>query len=147
MAKIKGVELKSITKFKGHEGETLVEGNIYLDGKKIGFFSQDVTGGDPQIDINDENNKNQFHERVIEYFKNSKEPSFLHTPIIFLEELAQFSLLEKGYKQWVKKGYYALVDNPEPRETFVVPKSSFEDTRKEYPKAKVYTSLEDFIIS
>lgn len=37
MAKINGIELKALKKFKDHEGCTIAQGNLYLGGKKIGF--------------------------------------------------------------------------------------------------------------
>ena len=40
MAKIYGVELKNITNFKGHEGEPLIQGNIYFNKKKVGKCSR-----------------------------------------------------------------------------------------------------------
>lgn len=45
MAKIKGIELKNITNFRGHEGEPLIQGNVYYKGKKVGYYSQDAWGG------------------------------------------------------------------------------------------------------
>lgn len=45
MAKIKGIELKNVKDFRGHEGEDLVQGDVYYKGKKVGFYSQDAWGG------------------------------------------------------------------------------------------------------
>lgn len=45
MAKIKGIELKNITDFRGHEGEELTQANVYYKGKKVGYYSQDAWGG------------------------------------------------------------------------------------------------------
>ena len=56
MASINGISVKGITKFKGHEGEPLAQGNLYVNNKKIGFWSQDSHGGpdcyvlDPKYD-------------------------------------------------------------------------------------------------
>lgn len=49
MASIKGVTLKNITKFRGHEGESCVQGNIYLDTLKVGTYSDSYTMGDADI--------------------------------------------------------------------------------------------------
>lgn len=45
MAKIKGIELKNAVEFRGHEGEYLIQGNVYYNGKKVGYYSQDSWGG------------------------------------------------------------------------------------------------------
>ena len=44
MAKIYGLELKGIKTMIGRNGEVF-QGNIYLEGKKIGVYSQDLNGG------------------------------------------------------------------------------------------------------
>lgn len=45
MASINGVTIKSLKFFSGHEGEPLSQGTIYLNNKKLGFWSQDSHGG------------------------------------------------------------------------------------------------------
>ena len=45
MASINGVSIKAFKKFRGHEGEELYQGNVYYNGKKLGFWSQDAHGG------------------------------------------------------------------------------------------------------
>ncbi|MBR3209170.1 MAG: hypothetical protein IKN65_00255 [Clostridia bacterium] len=45
MASIKGITLKNVKDFRGHEGEDLVQGDVYYKGKKVGFYSQDAWGG------------------------------------------------------------------------------------------------------
>lgn len=39
-----------VTNFRGHEGEPLVQGNLTLNGKKIGTWSEDSWGGPSCID-------------------------------------------------------------------------------------------------
>lgn len=51
MASINGISVKGLKKFKGHEGEPLSQGNLYLNGKKIGFWSQDSWGGPDNFQI------------------------------------------------------------------------------------------------
>ena len=53
MAKVNGFELKGIKEFKGHEGEPCFQGNIYLNGKKVGWFTDDSWGGCKRIDFED----------------------------------------------------------------------------------------------
>ena len=45
MAKIKGIELRNVKDFRGHDGEPLTQGDVYYKGKKVGFYSQDSWGG------------------------------------------------------------------------------------------------------
>lgn len=45
MASINGISVKGLKKFLGHEGEPLYQGNLYLNNKKIAFWSQDSHGG------------------------------------------------------------------------------------------------------
>ena len=45
MASINGVSIKAFKKFRGHEGEEPYQGNVYYNGKKLGFWSQDAHGG------------------------------------------------------------------------------------------------------
>lgn len=51
MAKINEFELKNITEFRGHEGEDLIQGDVYYKGKKVGYYSQDAWGGMDIFDI------------------------------------------------------------------------------------------------
>lgn len=51
MAKIKGIELKNVKEFRGHEGEELMQGDVYYKNKKVGFYSQDAHGGMDTFDI------------------------------------------------------------------------------------------------
>ena len=53
MASINGITIKGIKKFKGHEGEPLCQGNVYLGSKKIGWWSQDSWGGPDSYYLDD----------------------------------------------------------------------------------------------
>lgn len=44
MASINGVELKNIKKFGGRHGEPCLQGSVYIDSKRVGFWSQDANG-------------------------------------------------------------------------------------------------------
>ena len=45
MASINGVQIKSLKSFIEHEGMTAYQGNVYIDGKKAGFWSEDYMCG------------------------------------------------------------------------------------------------------
>lgn len=54
MAKINNVEIKSVKKTRGHEGETVAYGDVYIDRKKVGSFAQSTHGGPTDYDFNTE---------------------------------------------------------------------------------------------
>lgn len=49
MASLNGISVKALKTFRGHEGEPLYQGNLYLNNKKIGFWSQDGWGGPDHV--------------------------------------------------------------------------------------------------
>ena len=70
MAKIKGIELKNITDFRGHEGEELTQANVYYKGKKVGYYSQDAWGGQDIFNLDydlDKETKDKVNEIVNNY--------------------------------------------------------------------------------
>ncbi len=46
-----GSSIKAVKFFKGHDGEELVQGDLYFRNKKIAFVSQDARGGMLNINI------------------------------------------------------------------------------------------------
>ena len=50
MAKIKGIEIKGIKQFQGREWDG-VQGNIYIDGVKSGWYNDAGNGGMVDIDL------------------------------------------------------------------------------------------------
>ena len=46
MASINGIMIANLKEFRGHEEERLFQGDIYYRFKKLGFWSQDFSGGD-----------------------------------------------------------------------------------------------------
>ena len=119
MAKIYGIELKAVKRFAGHEGEACYQGNVYKDGKKIGFWSQDSHMGCDEYEfdialLDDVLNK----MKTSSYFKKRfMEPRAKKTriPIKELYELLDADVLmytlvtlredEKLYKKYKKQGY------------------------------------------
>ena len=74
MASINGIELKAIKEFRGHEYEPLVQGNIYYNGKKVGWYSQDSWGGDDHIDLDSDlkaETRNEINEILNSYESNA----------------------------------------------------------------------------
>lgn len=113
MASINGISVKGMTKFLGHEGETLFQGNLYLGGKKLGFWSQDAWGGPDRFNLderysekllNDAIKKLNPHKR--ECFGSGDRSFALEYDLeIMLGDYIVLSLDEKEYKKAVKSGY------------------------------------------
>jgi hypothetical protein len=62
-----GIELKGVKVFKGHDGEPCHQGNLYMDGKKIGRFSEDSHGGPMSINIINKEFEDEFYKRTKDY--------------------------------------------------------------------------------
>lgn len=75
MASINGITVKALKKFRGHEGETLYQGNVYLGNKKIGFWSQDSWGG-PDTCYLDEPYRVRKLEAKVKELNNDKAETF-----------------------------------------------------------------------
>lgn len=166
MAEIKGVTLKGLTKFVGMEGEAY-QGNIYLNGKKAGWFSQSGDGGDATICYDNDVFKDKINAIVKEYFEeHPPEIDWANTDEFFFEELVNLILDEKDFKKAVKKGYawYMVakkvfdpnaVSYPVPIAYSIPQKLTTEEAMNEliselklkgYNKFTIYKSMDDFII-
>lgn len=162
MAIIYGIELKGITKFKGHEGEPLIQGNIYFNGKKVGLYSDDSWGGEEIIHINSDV-RDQIKLMATKYIELNPPPfEFLKSnPIGYLfGDLVFLIGLESEWKRAKKKGYEAMVcanDNfkkksPKvPMVTYCVKEIVHEVEKdylaKGYDSVKSYADANDFIIN
>lgn len=121
MASIKGISVKNVVNFKGHEGEDLVQCDVCYLGKKVGFFSQDSWGGEDHFDLDynlpidkkedlykkfKEIPQEYLQERLnkgekIEFYEENKEFFNISNVILDIIELKD---LEKEYKKRVKIG-------------------------------------------
>ena len=66
MASLNGVSIKGLKTFLDHDGCTCYQGNIYLEGKKIGTWSQDYMGGDDNVWLIDGLSLNKLESRIAE---------------------------------------------------------------------------------
>lgn len=102
MAKINGVEIKNLKKFKGHEGESLCQGNVYVDGKKIGSWSMDARGGMDHFDFD----TSVIEERAKQYqsgFPDTYKYKHLEdSPEVFMNELVFLKETERQVKMILK---------------------------------------------
>lgn len=140
MASINGISVKSVTKFLGHERETLFQGSLSLNGKKLGFWTQDGWGGPDNFDLD-----RQFSERLlneaVKKLNTDKAREVGPADGRFLFEydlellLYDFIVLwqdEKEFKKAVKAGYGGIVVATDGYHvtTWKIPKSYAEMTNE-----------------
>lgn len=108
MATINGVEVKALKSFVGREGECL-QGTVYLNGKKLGFWSQDSWGGPDQFD---------FDVKLLDEACQKYEAGFPDTyqlkdiigdPECFINEVAILKDIETSCSKMFKKGAKVIV--------------------------------------
>lgn len=111
MAKIYGLELKGIKTMIGRNGEVF-QGNIYLEGKNIGVYSQDLNGGiTPSVWLSDKYSKQKLEKIVSkEYFRNDniwkvKEDMIEHIDVLeeTFENIYTLKEWEKVFGKELKK--------------------------------------------
>ncbi len=164
MAKINGFEVKGLYFGKGHEDETIVDGNVYLKGKKIGEFRSSRTGGCMDIRIpNPENYKilnetcKKYIENFPEYFDGSgilwpESPSWFDCEM-FILELVTIKDWEKIFKREVKKGAVSMVmlfnmeENRTTGRLFVDPVPAEYQPPKNHKLLRIITNLDQFNIA
>lgn len=69
MASINGIEIKTYTTFKGHDGQPLRQATVYMDGKNIGMISEDAWGGPMNIKVK---NYVEVEKRLFAYASHEK---------------------------------------------------------------------------
>ena len=124
MASINDVTIKSLKSFIGMEGEAW-QGNVYIDGKKAGFWSQDANGAicdtfdfdtsalakkasewyakNPPIDTIAVYSAGTGHVDMDNLPRKTPSDDILLE--CFMDDLLNLSLHEKDYKKNVRKGY------------------------------------------
>ena len=120
MASMNGVSIKGL-RYSVSNG--IWNGIIYIDGKRMGIWSQDSFGGPDRFDFNEF----KIRDRALDYYKRNpkvdtiklygkSEIDYDNLPMTdmstkpepegyFLEELAQLTDLENRYKKVLKQGY------------------------------------------
>lgn len=157
MANIKGIGLKGVKKFNGHEGEDCYQGDITLDGKVIGYFSDSYSMGGMDWHFIDKktNKRNQEVEvevdkRLKEYYSAyPKEDPMFEDMEFFIIDLISLNGIEKAFKSTIKKGGLGIGVNEGNNGTSIwqlFAENHFKEVNDKYPKAKFYRSLTDFDI-
>ena len=143
MASINGVEIKYKKGFKDHEGFQIYQGDIYIDGKKQGHWSQSYMNGDDDFEFDTtllEKRAELFQAgtpKTYQYFE------FMDNPDVFLSDLLKVIDYEKEYKKASKDGYstMCLLLGPSRWSAFFTKDKSISD--KAF-KEKYKKDLDDF---
>lgn len=121
MASIKGVKIKNLVRFNGHEYEPLIQGDLYLFGKKIGWYSEDFCGGEYHFIPAERSETERTILKLIEEYKdwyNSSDYPFIKyqglEKYINLSDLVTDLVLlidiEKQFIKEKKRGYNGIVE-------------------------------------
>lgn len=127
VASINGVSVKKLNFFIGNEGGCF-QGDVYLDGKKLGFWSQDFWGGPDNFEFD----ATPIKERAKEYYSSHPDVDtirlynmsidnidFNNLPVRsvddmfeiesnLMNDLADLTETLKWYKKWNKQGLSVL---------------------------------------
>lgn len=104
MAGINGVKIKNVKNFRGHKGEPLVQGDVWVDGKKMGFWTQDGWRGPDMFHFDESCLK-----KAVADYKSGYEGEYadLIDKDIFMEAVAQLTSMEKDFRK--KKRSHAIL--------------------------------------
>lgn len=109
MASINGITVKGLKKFRGHEGEPCYQGTVYVDGMKMGWWSQDSHGGPDIMDFDQ-----SYLNKEVEAYRNSDRVEDEYREYTELDsllcDLIEVMEIEKAYKGFVKKGRPTMVE-------------------------------------
>lgn len=140
---INGVTIKNIKTFVGHEGYCS-QGNVYIDGKKAGFWSQDSWGGCDDYEM-DNKMYEEIKKRARKFAEGCVNPSplmydwekemmemsdyvdFMSSPDIFMGKILNLKEDEKMYKKWKKEGKPSVYFGKSKRRTVSIGGSSKHD--------------------
>ena len=167
MASINGVQIKGLKSFKEHEGMNAYQGNVYIDGKKQGFWTQDFSCGADHFYFSTD----VLDSRAAAYRAGLPEPceyrEFVNAETM-LGDLVCLMEDEKLYKRRFREGFTAMIVVSDgyhvcyfnPRPTFALPHMSKDEIAERYAKGieemrghmwpdephciRIYTSLDDF---
>ncbi len=118
MASINGISIKGIKKFFGHEGEPLYQGNLYLNNKKIAFWSQDSHGGMDNFMFDGGYEQERHLNDIIKAMNPEKafHGGTLEKPFVIEYDLEQLitdyldlANDEKTFKKAIKNGYDGIM--------------------------------------
>ena len=116
MASIFGFEIKNLKTFVGRDGVG-AQGNVYYNGKKVGWYNDSADGG--MADINFDGDKEQY-SKMMKLLTEATRKYYERYPLtgqyanlepnedFFMEDLVNFTLDEKEFKKYQKDGYIGM---------------------------------------
>ena len=116
MASIFGFEIKGLKTFVGRDGMGS-QGNIYYNGKKVGWYNNQANGGATDIDF--DGSKEQY-SKMMGLLKEAMRKYYERYPLtepyadlepnedIFIDDLVCFTQDEKEFKKYQKDGYIGM---------------------------------------
>ena len=172
MAKIFGVEVKSVKNIVDHEGCLIHAGDIFLDGKKIGSWADDYMAGPADYNVPDTDYK-VLVERANRFYdiyawndgKTERDASiFKGDPDILISALIELKEQEKEFKKCLKKGYKSMIviSGPYGQYSYWYINAVYSDWDSRFkqqidqskanfpkwcnPKVKYVTGMDDFVV-
>lgn len=158
MAEIYGITLKGCKEFQGMESDG-VQGNIYVDGKKVGWYNDRGDGGEVEIDYDGKGIKQEVAARIKRFFE--RHPHEYPGPDFFYPMILQLKDYEKHLKKAVKRGCDSILaqdalksDWPNDCTRVIYFDSNSNSVEalikkyhlEKYPHLRVYSAPEDFCI-
>ena len=110
MASINGISIKNFKTVISHEGCEIYQGDVWYNGRKLGFWSQDYNGC---ISDNFDFNKRELDAEVEKYKASDRVSDELRRVTrleSLLSDLVNVMYSEKCYKKAVKVGYNTYVE-------------------------------------
>lgn len=107
--------MKKVTKFKGHEGESLYQGDVYYQGKKVGFLSEGDWGGPPILRIESKVAKDAVDKffsaqpKVKVEFEGAELLECKYDEESFVGDILACALFSKDVEKEKKKGRFIFV--------------------------------------
>lgn len=166
MAKINGIQIKNLKTFKDHEGAPCCQGDIWYNGKKLGFWSQDSWGGPDMYHFDEsvldaEVKKYAASDRVEPKYKDLTDLGIVLCDLLSLmdQEKAYKKCVKAGYKTYVEasdgfhvNGYYCMIPSRKAIENGAYHKKFIENCKEKFFKdwdgtCNIFTSLDDFVVS
>ncbi len=109
MASTNGITLKKVTHFLDHEGCQITQADVYYQGKKLGFWSQDSWGGPDRYDFDESVLDEEVKRYAASEYVEDKYRSIVDLDIL-LNDLVNLLEKEKVYKKGQKKGFTTYVE-------------------------------------
>lgn len=160
MAEIKGFQLRNVVNFKGHEQEPLVQGDIWYEGKNVGYFSQDSRGGEDIINFKHEAYEQLAKQRTKDYFTEYPDSTcdfYKLEPDVgmFLLEILYLSYIEKDYKKYCGEkqpltygiASYVYKSNMYVKVLGSAGSEKLLQNNKEVSQLRIFVKKDDFIIN